>query len=314
MATSGSINYSQNRNEIITDALSMLGVVSAGGTARAADITFCSNQLNKMIKAWQSHGIHLWKECEAVVALVNNQSIYSLSSTSSDKMGDNPVHTNLTADASGTSLTVTSTIGMTAADNISIELDNNTRQYTTIVSVDSSTALTITASISSAASSGRSVFTYTTASGRPLNITNARYKYSNGIERRIEKMGRAQFMERTNKNNSGTVTAYYYSPQLNAGKLYVYQTPNNAGDTLNVSYIKSFEDFDNSTDDPDFPQEALEPLTLNLAARVAPAYGIDLNKVAPNLMLDAQRSLLMLEAWDSEEGSVYMVPNRRDDD
>ena len=311
MATSGSINYSQNRNEIITDALSMLGVVSAGGTATANDVTFCSAQLNKMVKAWQGQGIHLWKECEAVVLLTNDQNKYSLSSSSNDKMGDNPVQTELTASASGSSLTVISTAGMTAADNISIEFDDNTRHNTTIVSVDSTTTLTITSALASAAASGNNVVTYTTRSGRPMNIINARYKVNGGVERKIRKMGRSEFMALPNKSNNGVITAWYYSPQLTNGLLYVWQTPDQVGDILLVSYIKSIEDFDASSDDPDFPQEWLECLTLNLAVRVSPAFGLNLQRDNPGLVMDARMGLDELKAWDSEEGSVYFIPGKR---
>lgn len=308
MTTSGSINYVQNRNQIITDALSLIGVVSAGGTATASDITFCSDQLNKMVKGWQALGINLWKECEAVLFLVNDQNKYSLSSTATDKMGDNPVVTETTAAASSsaTTLTVTSTAGMTAADNISISLDANTRHHTTIVSVDSSTALTITSGLASAAASGSSVVTYTTRSGRPLNITNARYRYLSGVERRIKKMGRAEFMALPNKSNNGTVTAYYYSPQLGSGLLYVWQTPDNVDDILMLSYIKSIEDFDASTDDPDFPQEWYDCITRNLAVKVAPAYGLGGDKSVQTLMVEAKMMLDEMRAWDSEEGSIQL--------
>lgn len=313
MATSGSTNYTQTRNQIINDVLSLLGVLSAGGTATANDITFCSDQLNKMVKAWQSQGIHLWKECESVLLLTNDKNKYTLSSTSTDISGDNPVLTELSAaaSASATSLTVTSTAGMTAADNISIELDDNTRHNTTIISVDSATTLTITSGLASAAASGSVVVTFTTRSGRPLLIQNARYKYAGGIERRIKEMSRTEYMSLPNKSNNGPITGYYYSPQLSNGLLYVWQTPDNVGDVLLFSYVKSIEDFDSSGDEPDFPVECLECITLNLACRVAPAFGINLQSSNPMLLNDAKMALQEMSAWDAEEGSLYWVPGRR---
>jgi hypothetical protein len=236
MATSGSINYNQTRNEIITDALSLLGVVSAGGTAKANDITFCSNQLNKMVKAWQAQGVHLWKETEGTITIVTDQYQYTLNSTNFPSIG------------------------------------------------------------------------------RPVNIINCRYKYSSGLERKMTKMGRSEYMAIPTKTTSeGPCTAFYYSPQLSSGELYVWPVPQDTSDSLVISYIKTFEDFDSSTDDPDFPQEWLECLTLNLAVRVSPAYGKDLAKSHPTLLQEAKLSLQELKGWDSEEGSVRIIPNRRDD-
>lgn len=79
MATSGSINYNQNRDQIIADALSVLGVIGSGETATANDVTLASNFLNKMVKAWQSQGIHLWKETTATITIVADQYQYAIS-------------------------------------------------------------------------------------------------------------------------------------------------------------------------------------------------------------------------------------------
>jgi hypothetical protein len=79
VASSGSINYNQTRNEIISDSLQLLGVIGSGETATANDITLCSNFLNKMVKAWQAQGIHLWKQTTQSVTLVAETYSYTLS-------------------------------------------------------------------------------------------------------------------------------------------------------------------------------------------------------------------------------------------
>jgi hypothetical protein len=314
LATSNSINYSQNRNELISDALQLLGVIGAGESASANDITFCSAILNKMVKAWEAQGIHLWKESEAIIAVIPGKNKYTLAASNGDIIGDNPVETTLTASASGATLTLSDTTGMTAADNIVITLDDDTHHSTTIVSVDTPTQVTITSAVASVASSGNCVFTYTAAAGRPLNVNNCRYKYNNGIERAMLKMGRSEFMALPNKSMSAPCTAFYYTPQLSNGYLYVYPTPSEPNDTLHISYQKSIQDFDGAADDPDFPQEWLEAITYNLAARVAPAYGLTLSKVNPDILGIAQSSLANAELWDTEEGSVRIVPNNRFDE
>lgn len=237
MTTSGSTDYIETRDQIIADALSLLGVLSAGGMATTNDITFCSNQLNKMVKAWQAKGVNLWKETEGTITVVADQSSYTL----------------------------------------------NSSNYPSI--------------------------------GRPLNIENCRYKYSSGLERKMKKMGRSEFMSLPNKTTSqGPATCFYYSPQLSSGTLYVWPVPQDTTDSLVISYIQTIEDFDASGNTPDFPQEWLGPLTRNLAVYVAPAYGLTLSKVNPDLLMAAKEDLRDMEGWDSEEGSIYIVPNHRFDD
>lgn len=236
MATSNSTNYTQTRDQIISDALQLLGVIGANDTAAANDVTFCSSMLNKMIKAWQAQGINVWKEAEGTIAIVADQSTYTLNSTN----------------------------------------------YPTI--------------------------------GRPFKILNCRYQYSTGLERLMRPMGRTEFMSLPTKTTSeGASTCYFYTPQLSDGLLYVWPVPQDSTDSLAISYIKVIEDFDASSDNPDFPQEWLDCLTYNLAARVAPAYGISLSKVNPDLAATAQGLLAEMQAWDVTDGSIRITPNYRDD-
>jgi hypothetical protein len=317
MATSSSYDYSQTRDQIIADTLQLLGVIGAGETATANDVTFCSSMLNKMIKAWQAQGIHLWKETEGVVILQEDQSTYTLAAGSADVAGDDPYETTLTAAASSsaTTLTVSSTDYMAAADAINVELDDGTTHHTTIVSVDSTTAITITSGLASAAASGNRVTTWTTNLNRPLNIINCRYYYRSGLERKMKKLSRGEWAALPTKETSeGPSTCFYYSPRLSNGLLYVWPRPNTVEDTLHITYIKTFEDFDAAGNDPDFPQEWLECITYNLATRVAPAYGISLSKVNPDIAMIAQTSLIEASSWDSEEGSIRICPNNRYED
>jgi uncharacterized protein YaiI (UPF0178 family) len=315
MATSNSTNFTQTRNEIIADVYQILGVYGSGDTVSSNDYTLASNLLNKMVKAWQAQGIHLWTEQEAALFLTEGKQSYSLSSSATEKTGDDPIYTTLSAAASSsaTSLTVTSTSGMTAADNIGIKLDDNTLHWTTIVSVDSSTALTITSGLASAAASGNNVFTFTTRTDRPLHISSARFRHASGTERPLEIRGRTQFMQIPNKSSTGKANQCYYSPKVSTATFYVWPTADDVGDCIPFSYVRRIQDFDASSDTPDLPQEWLEPITYNLAVRVAPAFGINIQKKDPSIAVIAAQSLMDMMLWDSEEGSVHIVPNYRFD-
>lgn len=61
MATSGSTNWSLNRNQVITGALRKLGVLASGGTPSAAQISDATDALNAIVKALQADGMPLWK-------------------------------------------------------------------------------------------------------------------------------------------------------------------------------------------------------------------------------------------------------------
>lgn len=308
MATSNSTNFNATRNEIIAASLTLLGVYRPGGTVSTNDYTFCATQLNAIIKRWQAKGIHLWTEAEGTLFLTEDKNKYTLSSSTTDYIGKDAVKTNLTADASATTLAVTSTVGMTAADTIVVALDDNTKHVTTIVSVDSSTALTITTTLPSTASDDNSVWTYTSAVGRPLYIKSARLVAQSGVERPVEILGREEFMSMPNKSSAGTVNAIYYSPQTSSGLLYVYMTPDDVNEAINFSYIRTIQDFDAAGDDADVPQEWIDALILNLAVRVAVTYGRQLRLTNPELITEAATALLELQMFDSEEGSVRIVP------
>ena len=59
MATSGSTDYSTDRDTIIKDAMIEIGALNSGDSPTADEITDCSRFLNGMVKHWQIH-IDLW--------------------------------------------------------------------------------------------------------------------------------------------------------------------------------------------------------------------------------------------------------------
>lgn len=313
MATSNSTNFNQTRDDIISDSYVLIGVYDKSDTISSSDITLASNLLNKMLKAWEGQGIHLWTYQEGVIFLTENKQSYSISSSSLDIAGDDAVITNLLSDGSGTLLSVTSTSGMNVSDNIGIQLDDNTLQWTTILSIPDSTSLTLSASLTSNASSGNSIFVFTNRIDRPLDITSARYRYSSGTERPITKKGRDDYMRIPNKDSTGPANQYYYSPKVSSATFYSWPTCSDVGDCIKISYIRRIQDLDSSSDNPDLPQEWLETITFNLSRRLAPAKGIALEKLDPDLLKLAESSLQEMQLWDSEEGSLKIVPNYRYD-
>lgn len=321
MATSGSVNYTQTRNEIINDAFQLLGVYGVGRTISSEDMTFASSMLNKMVKAWQAKGIHLWSKEEAYLFIADNVGEYTLSNAGTSARAcarTDAVITELNGAhaASATTLVVNDTTGMTAADIIGIVNDDDAVTWTTIVSVDSGTGLTITAGLDGAAADNNNVYTFTSRINKPLRILNMRRitgtdstTTSTRTEIRMVRLSHQDFFELPNKTTNGVPTHYYYNPDLNDGTLYLWPRPSDPETYFEFTYERMLEDFDASTDNPDFPQEWLETITYQLAVRLAPAFGKDQKSIAYILPL-ASAMLDEMMSWDSEVGSIQLIPNK----
>lgn len=311
MTTSGISTFNETRDQIITNALTLLGVVAAGETPPSADITLCASLLNQMVKAWGAQGIHLWTEETGTLYLVRGQASYNLPGANAGDGSGTPVETTLSADGSGSSITVTTTVGMASGDNIGVVLDNGTIFWTTINGTPSSTTVTLTTGLSSAASSGNNVFTYTTALGRPLSIQAAVYRNAAGFDTSIDIRPRQDYLRITQKTLPGIPNIIYYSPQMSTGVAYLWPAPSDVSGRIVFTYLRTIQDFNASGDTPDFPQEWLECLVFNLAVRAAPAYGINLSSGGiagnPDILRQASTYLEELKAWDCEQPFIQIV-------
>jgi hypothetical protein len=312
MATSGSVDFNQTRNEIIQDALALLGVYGVGRTISSEDMNFSSNMLNKMIKTYQGAGLHLWAKEEAYLFIADNTAEYTLSSDATSarmSLRSDTVITELNGAhaASATTLVVDSTTGMTAADIIGIVNDDDAVTWTTIVSVDSSTGLTITAGLDGACADNRNVYTFTSRVNKPLRILGMRRVTSGpGSPSSIPMMALSheEYFDLPNKETNGNPTHFYYNPDLTTGNLYLWARPDDPEMYFEVTFERMLEDFDASTNTPDFPSEWLECLTYQLAVRLAPAFGkINMLQVLAPI---AQDLYTQASGFDQEITSVSM--------
>jgi len=310
MSNSGNTSFSQTAAEIIADSLTLLGVYGQGDTVSAADTTFCMNILNKMVKNWEGQGIHLWTANEAAIFLTVGQQSYRTGATDTDVGGVDPIFNSLTVNASGNTLSVQSTVGISIGDNIGIQLSTNVLQWTTVATIPDVNTITTVANLNAQALAGGSVFSFTTRLDRPLQIINARFwAQGGGFERPIEMQGRTQFMYLPNKTQTGKAVAAFYAPKVNDSFFYVWPVADSCGDCIRISYVRRIDDFNTTADSPDLPQEWLECITYNLAVRVAAAYGIATSKLNPDISTIAQSSLAEMSMYDSEPSSLHIVPN-----
>jgi len=315
MARSGSTDFNLEQSQILNGAIRIIqgmgGKLPGGRKTAMSELQDAAQALNMMLKQWQGEGVGLWLNKEINVFPAYQTGSYSLGS-SGDHAAISIIKTELSSSvsASGTSLTVDSITGISDADAIGIELDDNTLDWTTVNGAPSGSTITITTGLTSAAATDNNVYTYTTKSGRPLSITEARLHRDSATDTPLTLLNRDEWMEIASKETNGTPTCVYYDPQLDSGVLYVWPRPSTVDNWIKLTARMPIQDFDAAENDPDFPTECMRAVKYNLAVELSHEYtGIDLGrydrtkKMADNLyrslvMVDAEYSSYQFKAWD----------------
>jgi len=225
MATSGSVDFTLNRNDLIDEAFSLLGIGAEGESLSGDMISRASRALNILVKNWQID-IDLWIETRGTLTAVTDQQSYTMGSGG-----------NFTA--------------------------------------------------------------------RPLQIIDMQFRQSSG-DIPMNNYSRQEYFDLSKKDTSGIPTNFYYDPQLTTGLLRVWPVlaSGNSG-TFEFTYARTLEDFDASTDDPDFPQEWFMALSYGLARVLGSHYGGLTNEIIEMAtILKAQ-----LRMWDEEPASIFLQPD-----
>lgn len=307
MATSGSIDFSVSRDDIITEALEQMGVLGEGQSPSADQLTSMSRTLNMMVKAWQADGLNLFAVQKLYVYLEKEKDEYSLGSTTTDHISTeyNRTTTSSAASATDTTIEASSISGMSDADYIGVKLDDGTMQWTTINGAPAGSTVTLTDALTGDVASGNTVYFYTTKANRPMKIKNV--ILSDAITAQdtpIWKVTRSEYIDLPNKTSDGEVNQIYYDPQVTLGVMHVWPRSNSVDKYLTLWVQRTLEDFDAASDNADFPQEWFLPLALNLAAVSCPKYGV------PRVERDyiAQQAMgykMLASTFDVEDGFFF---------
>ena len=317
---SGSVNFNQTRNEVVTDSLVLLGAFEEGETPNAEALQFGIRQLERMVKHWQGQGTHLWSRREATLFITPSQAAYELGpSSAAHAAEENDIaRTTLSADeASGqTVISITSTtqglVTMAASDKVAIVLDDDTFHWTTIASVDSTTQITLSVATTGAASSGNFVYAYTNDLDRPLRIIDVRRRdESNDQDTPIIVQSHEEYQRLPNKLIDGETNIVYYHPEhRNArGTVHLWPRPSTVARTMRMSCLLPLQDFDASGNNADLPTEWLDTIVWNLAKRLLPSYGAAGQASARDIKDGGTTMLNEMVQWDQEPESVYFAPN-----
>jgi hypothetical protein len=238
MATSGSTDFSIDRDGLINGALRIIGVLDPeAGSATATQITNGAETLNMIIKTMAADGMPLWAIKKKTITLVADQANYTV------------------------------------------------------------TGLSIP---------------------RPLKIVAAYRSDITGtdeVDTPMEIITRDEYIQLGNKATNGPPILLYYDPQLTdaLATVYVYPTPDSTVVTnynIKMYYQSPFEDFDASTDTPDFPQEWYNTLKWKLAAELGFEYGVPGSRLDRIIQKAEAEHEYVLDMY-AEEGSIYFHPNTR---
>lgn len=144
---------------------------------------------------------------------------------------------------------------------------------------------------------------------RPMAIVECRRVDSSGDETTMIAMSRDEYMNLPLKTTQGIPTQYYYDPQTQNGVFYSWPTASTATDTFVMTVKTPIQDFQGSTDYPDFPVEWADALHFNLALRLVPAYNVP-QDVAAFVAQMATLTLDNADGFDREQNvAAQFVPD-----
>ena len=317
MATSGSYDFVMNRNEIIEEAYRTSQIYDQQKSITAYHLKRGRIALNNMIQTWSSMGIKLWNRRIGYLFPVYNQLTYTLGTTG-DHATTSYVKTliNGAVSSGASSITVDSTTGMTANDNIGVVLSDGTRQWTTISSVDTSTILTLADSLTGAVSDDALVISYTSKLHAPLEIMSMRrvdIVSDTTIALELDQIRLDDMLGISARNVGNYPSRYnYVKPQVSSGTLRIHPQPQDLNYILEFTYHDAVEIFSSATDNPDFPPSWNECIIANLKVELARQAG-QFTEIKEQYQPVADKLLAIMMKNNTDEEPLRIIPDMEDD-
>lgn len=320
MARSSSYDFIYTRDNIINHAFRLIGVLGEDQTASTNRLTQGGQALNLMIKLWQGEGIGLWLNKEVIVMPQADTVQYYLGPASDSTYGtyatlkDDFVKTECAtaAVATATTIVVDSATGMTTGYSIGIETDNEDIHWATLTGI-AGTTLTFGTALDYGVAVDRHIYFSTDWSiERPMELIEGFVRdmtTSTSTDVPLEIFSLQEYRSLATKTNESKPTSVAMDFQLDFARAYFWPEPNNMKQLLHLILKFPVQDFDSSSDNPDFPVEWSEALTYNLAVRLAAEYG---RTPSPIIVALAQQSYETLKGFDREQVSVRFKPRTRD--
>jgi hypothetical protein len=306
MATSGTNTFTVDRDEVISAALRVLGVIGVGETPIAEDYTNCSEALNIMIKSWAKKGFPLWVYETVVLDLIEDLSVYPIGPTAG--YISSVSSTGGTGYTAGTWTAVGGTTGTVASGTYTVDGDVPD-VFTVLVAGNSYTTAPTSFTLSGAGTGATitGVVAGVTMS-RPLRIIDAFIRNPQDFDTSLIIISQQEYDILGNKFSEGIPNQLYYDNQLVNGLVYPYNVITDTGYSIYMTTQRMFEDMTTGANTFDFPQEWFQALKWGLAAELAEEYGADENKI---MRVESKAAQYVMECfdWSQEEVGVYFSPN-----
>jgi hypothetical protein len=306
MTTSGTNTFNLTGNEIIDLSLARIGVKTLNRKPTNEEILQARKILNAMVKSWKNKGLNLWKSTQGTLFLTPGQRIYKLDGVTANATESYTFDTIAVNAISGAmSITVNDPTKFTIGYFIGIMQDDNTSKWTTITNIVGP-VITLASALTANASIGNYIYCYQTKINRPEGVSSfqlfitptqsvSNVIYSNNSYFNIPTL-----------ETTGISNIIYYDKQLTYGNIDVWPVPNVNTYLATFTFQKQFDDFNSSTDTPDFPPEWLETIYLGLAERLLGVNGK--SGTDPDLIAQAKAALQEAEGYDREDTSIYIQP------
>lgn len=316
MTTTASYDFALTRDNLLSLAHQHIGALGEGETLTTSQVTESALLLNMIVKLRASMGMPIWALKRGFVLPFTGMS--SIATDSHVVANYDTTTLSVAVAASATSLTVTSITGFVNGDQIGIELTNGDVQWTTINGVPSGTTIIITTGLTSAAASGNRIYGYTASSERvskPLRITQAdRLDVSAGTSVEIKRYSRYDYFNLSSRQVEGSPIGLFYdwgstsNTALDNGSIFIWPRFPDGKSVIEFTYQRQFQDFDSSSDNPDFPQAFYLPLMLELAALLGPKFGVPIDE-RKSLFNESQMYFMLALDTITPEESLTITPS-----
>lgn len=277
MTTSGVSTFNENLNQLVYASARKLGFVSFGETLSADVFQAFTDQLNVMVKALNSTGLHIWTEEEAILFLQPNQYSYVLGGNTPDNAAwttYNATSLNSAVGQGGTSLNVASAVGFADTYHVGVVLNTGAIAWSLESGAPTGNTITLATPLSGPANAGAPVYVYQSQIERPLRVVSGRrFAFSGSIDTQMIMMSRIDYRNQPNKTNPGTITQFFYDPRggaNNQGVMWLWPAPADVISAFKFTWWRQIQDFTTQANTPDLPQEWLDFLIWGLAEKMAP--------------------------------------------
>jgi hypothetical protein len=298
---------------IIEKTLRILRVLDRNQLLQADDRNDALEALNQTTNYIATKYNHLWLEDLCIVLCKSSQPSYDIGVGGQYvvRQADLKVVTVAVAALSGaTTITLSSAAGIASGDKIAVLLDNQTSFFTAVNGAPVGNVVTLSDALTDSVASGNTVYSFKETAPRPLRIRNAQYADAfNNSEIPIQSFSRDTYFDQPVKLTSGSVSNWYYDPQLSTGKLYLWPVPYADKNVVRFTAQRPFNVAVNNIDSVDFPDEWHLCLAYMTAASMMDEYGLPADRQQA-IQAKADDYLMNCLSFDNDASPVKIELSR----